>query len=315
MYRTKLQATLDENRPNVKPATISSYISTLYNLPLKVDTEMTKSSRDDLDPIEYYTIHKEEIHDYLMENVSDNRRRSIWSAIYILTGDKNAQSQMIEDIGAVNEKYKNGESSEREKENWISWPDILDVYQTRKEVIDLILRPSKKAYNPTEFNKINDFVALSCYVLQEPRRLEWCSVKLRNYDPKNDNFIDMSKRVIVFNKYKTSDVYGSQTITMSNGFYTLLTKWMVINDTNDYLLNRKDVKLQPTALTRILNKTFSPLNVSCDMLRHSYLTHMFGPMMAQMKETAQNMSHSTEMQQMYVRPDNVSQISKMKAKK
>ena len=50
----------------------------------------------------------------------------------------------------------------------------------------------------------------------------------------------------------------------------------------------------------MLNKLFGK-NASVDLLRHIYLTDKYGRIQDEMKQDAEEMSHSTEMQQMYIK--------------
>jgi hypothetical protein len=57
---------------------------------------------------------------------------------------------------------------------------------------------------------------------------------------------------------------------------------------------------QVNAITRILNKTFGK-KVGSSMLRHIYLSSKYGKVVDEMKEDANAMSHSVDMQKDYIK--------------
>lgn len=116
-FRELLTAKILESRPNIHEQTVRSYVATLVNLPAKVNPKLSKEMVEKLKP-DWYTKNMVKVKDYLMANVTDNRRRSILSAIFILTSDPGAREQMIADSSAVIERYKSGTMSEVERESW-----------------------------------------------------------------------------------------------------------------------------------------------------------------------------------------------------
>ena len=57
-----------------------------------------------------------------------------------------------------------------------------------------------------EYQKIQDYIllCLTSGIYQSPRRsLDWV-MKYKNYNDKEDNYVDMKKKVFVFNKFKTN---------------------------------------------------------------------------------------------------------------
>ena len=52
--------------------------------------------------------------------------------------------------------------------------------------------------------------------------------------------------------------------------------------------------------TKVLNSIFKK-NISVNQLRHIYITEKCNPMIVKLQETANDMAHSTNMQQQYVK--------------
>jgi hypothetical protein len=106
-----------------------------------------------------------------------------------------------------------------------------------------------------------------------PRRSQdYGLMKIRNYDPKVDNYYKAGK--FYFNKYKTAKTYGLQTLDVPKELNTLLKKWVKLNS-NDYMLySTNDNKLSSPQINRILNEAFGKA-ISTNMLRHIYLTDRY----------------------------------------
>jgi len=125
-------------------------------------------------------------------------------------------------------------------------------------------------------------------------------MKIRNYDPKVDNYYKNSK--FYFNKYKTSATYGLQILNVPKELNTLLKKWIKLNS-NDYMLySTNGNKLSSPQINRILNEAFGKA-ISTNMLRHIYLTEQYKnvPAIADMQELAREMGHSTNQAMEYVK--------------
>jgi hypothetical protein len=134
-----------------------------------------------------------------------------------------------------------------------------------------------------------------------PRRsMDYGEMKIRNYDPKVDNYYKAGK--LYFNKYKTAKTYGLQTLDVPKELNTLLKKW-VKHNSNDYMLySTNDKKLSSPQINRILNEAFGK-NISTNMLRHIYLTEQYKnvPAIAEMEELARDMGHSKSQALEYIK--------------
>ena len=128
-------------------------------------------------------------------------------------------------------------------------------------------------------------------------------MKIRNYDPKTDNYYKTGK--FYFNRYKTVNKYGLQILDVPKDLQVLLRKWIKMNDT-DYLLFSSNKKpLSSPQINRILNKVFDGLHISVDMLRHILLTDKYSsvPAIHDMERLAKDIGHSVNMAMEYVKKD------------
>jgi len=85
-------------------------------------------------------------------------------------------------------------------------------------------------------------------------------------------------------------------------FHPLLKGKKINTKTNiDFLVNYDGSPLpSPNGITRILNKIFGK-RISSSMLRHIYLSSLYGDTLEKMKETADKMGHSIETQKEYIK--------------
>jgi hypothetical protein len=126
------------------------------------------------------------------------------------------------------------------------------------------------------------------------------------------NYYNVDKQQMIFNKFKTAKKEGQlkedipaelqSVIGTYMKFHPLLKGKKIIKGTNVPFLVYYDGKplSQVNAITRILNKTFGK-KVGSSMLRHIYLSSKYGKVVDEMKEDANAMSHSVDMQKDYIK--------------
>ena len=290
--RTQIAEKIMEKRPNLGEKSLKSYVSTLFNLPKKMD-EIS-------DDVDWFDDNIDEIMDYL-KDVEANRRKSILSPLYVLTGDESIHQLMISDAKVVNEKYKTQTKSESEKENWISWDKIVEKFNTRSIKANKLFK--QKVLSKDDINFLNEYVILSCYVLFPPRRLmDYGMMKIRGCDQSKDNC--MTAKKMTFNVYKTAKVYGKQEFDMPTELTSIFRKWSKINPSSYLIWNEKGKPTNSQQLNAILNRIFDGMDVSVNILRHSYLTHYYSgkmPTLLEMEDTALKMGHSVKQAMLYIK--------------
>ena len=118
-FREKIIDAIISNRPKLGDSSVKTYVSILSNLHKNL-----KSSDED---IKWFNEKKEEIMDFLKEKPSQTRK-SVLSALFVLTGNDAYRRLMIEDCGVVNAAYKDQKKSTKESENWIPIDKIREIY-------------------------------------------------------------------------------------------------------------------------------------------------------------------------------------------
>jgi len=290
-FRKSINEKIRHNRPHLGASSIKTYVSILSNLHKNL-----KANNDDLD---WFDKEEKEIMNFLAEKPSQTRK-SVLSALFVLTGNEAYRDLMLKDCGVVNAQYKEQKKSTKESENWISTEQIHGIYDGLLEKVIGMFKRNIAGDYPT----IMQFwlVALLAGVAGIPprRSLDYGLMKIRGYDPKTDNYYKGGK--FYFNRYKTANKYGLQVIDVPKDLQALIKKWMKINDTDYLLFSSNKQPLSSPQINRILNKVFDK-RVSVDMLRHIYLTNHYKdiPALKEMENLATEMGHSLSQQMLYVK--------------
>lgn len=296
MSKLEISKALLENRPKLTEKSINSYSSTLYNLPKKVN-----NNNDDVN-IKWFSDNIDKIIKYL-EKMPVNKRKSVLSAVYILTQNKKVQANMKEDINDYNNEIKKQTKSESQEKNWIEWEDVKKIHDEMEIEFNSIVK--KKTIVQSDFFKLNKFVLLSCFVLNKPRRvMDYGDMMIKDYDKDKNNYYDVKKSTMVFNNYKTKGTYGRQEVKVNDRFSNILKKWIKINPSNFLILNSIMGQNTSSQMTKQLNDIFGK-NISSNILRHSYLSHIYKniPALEQMQNIAKDMGHSVSTALEYIKKD------------
>lgn len=299
---SELEGIIKKNRPNVATSTRRTYCSILknlftrmYGLGVPFESDCFKDGKA------------------ILEELKDDdpkRRKTILSAVIAFNGEKYANSDiskaMMDDINLVKKESQKQVKNEKQQENWLSFDEIEKVFEKKYNTVRPFLK--RTDIDKNEYFKYTELIilALTTGIFFPPRRsLDWIGLKIRNYDPEIDNYIDMKKKTIVLNNYKTSKYYKTYVIPIPAKLWLFLRPYILINDFSDYLLNTKTGdRISTPRLTQMLNKLFGK-KVSTSMLRHIYITHKLGniPKLDELKELADDMGHSIMQQQEYILHD------------
>lgn len=282
-------------RPQLSTLSINAYASTLRSLYKKVFDD---------DKIKLSNFKKtKEILDYL-KDVPPNKRKSILSALVVLTEKDEYREAMNKDINDYNDIIKTQEKSETQKENWIDEKTIRKKYQEIKKKATTLY--NKKTPSMADINRIQDYIIISItsgkYI--PPRRLlDWTNMKIKDINKEKDNFIDGNE--FVFNRFKGSAKKDSQRVDMPKELKTILNKWINVNPTEYLLFDTNGNKLSNVKLNQRLNKIFGG-KISVNALRHTFLTEKYGDMIQKKKEiasTMEDMGSSSNMLDTYVKKE------------
>jgi hypothetical protein len=296
-----LESVIKKNRPNISQGSVKTYVSILSNLYRKVanDTNIPTSA-------EWFSKNKSKIMKYL-ESLPAYKRKLRLSALVVICADNEDcadmfRTQMLTDIKTYEGELKsnNQVKTQEQKENWMSLEEIKKLYTGMKADVMHILK--KQNINSKEHSALMDFVIISLYHLQPPRRLlDYTDMRLN--DSKVDNWIDFKNKKFVFGKYKTASSYGSQQVDINKDLLTLLKKWKKYNPKNEWLLQSYDNgrRMTPSNLNQRLHRIFGK-KISVNMLRKIYVSEKVMPNLpkiTELEQAAHDLGNSVETQMLH----------------
>jgi integrase len=273
---------IKNKRPSLSASSIKTYNSVLTSLYKKV---FDYSKGDKIDTDKFNETSK--ILKYL-EELPPNRRKTILSALVVITDKKEYREGMLDDINNYNADIKKQEKTESQKENWVENDELNNIYLELKRNAELLYKKSHLVKN--DYQQIQNYILIALlggFFCPPRRSLDYASFKIKNIDKENDNYIDKSS--MVFNRFKTAKTYGKQRIKINPALKAILNKWIKINPT-DYLLFDSNMNpLSSVKITQRLNKIFGK-KASVNQMRHTYLTGKYGEMIKQNNGLANDLS-------------------------
>lgn len=294
---TEIKDTILKNRPNIAQSTLKTYMSSIRNVGKKIGVEL-KTIKD-------IVKHNEEIFNSLTDSNLNDRKTKLSAFIVALDDKHNSISKEVDEIistyrdrvkvdKAKNiERETNQELTESQKKNYIPWNEVKIVYKKLKIEAEPLFKLDQ--LNVAQFQKLQNFVLLSLYVLIEPRRsLDYTAFKIKNVNKEIDNYLlkKGKKTFFVFNQYKNSGRIGPQTIDIPNSLRNIIVKWSEKNQFDYLLVNSLGKTIGQSKLNDYLNQIFNK-RIGSSMLRHIYLTHKFGNIdLNDLKEVTHNMGSS-----------------------
>lgn len=296
----EITAKLRQNRPALKDNSIATYTSSITNF-------LKKGGKTDID--QGYNFLRDNIPKVIemAEQYPLERRKTIYSALTVLFDDIPSIGDQYSTIVSstrqlLNAEYDKQEKSDNQEKNWVSQDKIKEVYQKmEKEIKPLMAKHESRTR--ADLMKIQDFVILSLYVLQDPRRNEDYLQMKHNGEINEavDNYY--TSKEMVFNQYKNSNTKGQQRVPLSKKLKLLLGKWKMIQNSPYLLVLSKSGEMKEGILENgrqatdgsfirtSLNKSFGK-NVTVNTLRHSLLSEKYPVYFDDVKQTTGNMGTS-----------------------
>jgi hypothetical protein len=212
---------------------------------------------------------------------------------------------------------RDGGKTQKEKDNWVDWPEVEAVFEKLKEAVAALPRD----ITPRQYQTLLDYFVLGLYTQHPPRRnadyLNMYAVKNSKQTaeelPKDKNYLLLAAngtpQQFVFNTYKTAKKYGQQLEEISPGMAEVITTYIGRHPLQAGSRKRTNVfKLlakhdgapldSPNSITRVLNRLFGK-RVGSSLLRHAYLSGKYN--LDEMEADAEAMGHSVAQQREYLR--------------
>ena len=274
-----LKELIKEKRPALTASSVTTYNSILKNLYKNV-------FGGEIEPKRFEETDKILAH---LKEVPPNKRKTILSALVIITDDKKYRDLMLEDIKDYTNEIGKQEKSETQRDNWVEGSQVKSLWENLKRNADLLYK--KHHLTPSDLQQIQSFILISLLggSFIAPRRAkDFCDFKIKDIDEKKDNYL--RKAELVFNSYKTAKCYGEQRVSVPPSLKSILTKWIKINPTQWLFFDTNMNQLSSVKMNQRLNKLFDGKKVGINALRHTYLTDKYSATMEQNKKIAKDMS-------------------------
>lgn len=279
LIRTDLLA-----KRKLSESTLKTYSSILFNIIKKLELPMEMSSFDET----------KKILDHISQSPKAQSRKTALSGLFVLTGDSKYQEQMVVDIKVVNDAYKDRKMSPERKAQ-MKTPEQLKI------INDDLISKYKKTKSSEDLNNVVISV-LTSGVYVPPRRLEYASVKTKDFDKKTDNFIVKNK--VYLNNYKTFAKYGQQIVELPKEVMVYINKAVKTNDSGFLIQNKSGGGYSSSTLSKKLSSMFG---MGADLLRSSYINHVVydDNLLQKLENTAKSMGNSMYAQTQFYVKDNL----------
>jgi len=287
-----LKEYLKEKRSTLSDSSVNTYASILKSLHKKV-VDNKDIERDDFNECERIL--------HFLRDIPVNKRKTILSALVVLTEKNEYRTRMNEDVCDYNREIDRQEKTETQRENWIEESEIRDIYTILENDAKILFKKNNKT--TSDMQQIQNYVIISLLggIYIPPRRsVDYCAMKIKNVDREDKTHNHINKNKFVFNKYKTAKTYGCQEVEIPQQLKSILNRWIAINPTDYLLFSSNQQKLTSPQVTRMLNQIFGK-QVSTNLLRHIYLTDKYGKLQAEMQRDSHDMAHSMSMQADYIK--------------
>ena len=251
----EIEKQLRISRPNLSDSSIKTYTSllqTVYNNIFK---------KDKINMIDFKNIDKILNH---LKNIKPVTRKTILSALYVLTKNDDYKINMLEDIKENDIIQEKQEKTETQKNNWLETDKL-------NETLEELKNKALHAYKTKDYQTIQQYILialLSGKYIPPRRAKDYTEFKIKNIST-DDNYIKGNK--LYFNNYKGSDKKGTQIIIIPLELKRILTKWIKLNPTDYLFFDTHNNKLSNVTLNQRLNKIFGS-KISVNAMRHTFLT-------------------------------------------
>ena len=294
-----LEESIKKNKPNIAQSTIKTYKSILKNLFNK------HHDKDDKFDIKWFD-NQDEVINCLKDYEPSNRKTTISAILSIVPNNNEKYRQLImKDIKTTNDKLLTQTKSEAQKENWIDYSEVKTLYEKYYEKCKPLFKRNKEDLDKHELSNMTDYLvlAITCGIWFPPRRSQdWILMKIRNFNNKTDNFLDVENKQFVFNIYKTSKFYETQRVDIPKQFFKMLKRYIGISNSDYLIVNAKNEPYSTQRMTQKMNMLFDG-KISTSMLRHIYLTDKLKdiPKLTELTQLAEDMGHSVKQQLEYIK--------------
>ena len=291
-----IKKTIQEKRSNISVNSLNTYVSNVRKVFKEVfDNDIDMKHFNQFAKVKKYLI-----------TLTPATRKNVMSTIMVLLKAYDTKKAVLnkykkyfeELIDDYEKNYDKQVKSDKENQNWIT---LIELNAKIKEYEIKISKFNMKELTKIQEDLIQQHLILILYTDIPPIRNDYAMMKVY-YDKtvKGENYINLTTKLIILNKYKTAKTYGEKKIEISDKIIKLIKRWINITENEYLLINIRDRNpMTNNGLTKYLNKIFKPKKVSTTLLRKLYLSEKY-PVVhnrKDMKKDAYIMGHSLDTQQ------------------
>lgn len=300
-FKSDLIAKLKDKQ--VSDSSINNYIRNLERL----NDEKTLKNIKFLSNIEQI---ENKLKDY-KPNTYRNYLITICSILSLFKNNKQQNkiyNEYYEKLMNINKKLKEEEKEQKKTEtqekNWIDWNEVEEIYNNLKDRVEKF--KNLKELSQNKYNILLHYVILSLYVLISPKRNQDYQEMMIVYEDKNlpadKNYLVLSTKEFIFNKYKTVKSKGELIESIPKNLWDIIVLYLSFHPvfTKDDIIKNKPVNFlvffdgsplkTVNSMTKILNNIFGK-NIGSSMLRSIYLSSKYSNTVKEMKSDSKAMGH------------------------
>jgi hypothetical protein len=265
-------------KPNMSANSIKTYNSLLRSIYKNVF-----GNSNDVQT-KHFTDHKK-VMEFLNEKAYSTRKTYLAALVCIAPDVPEYKEQMFSDIKEYNTETTKSELTTKLENSAINEDEIDSLVDKLKHTADLLMK--KKSPRIADLMDIQNYIIISLYYghIVPRRSLDYVDMKYQNYNLQSDNYIDLKKSKLVFNKYKTAqkmgkELKGEQTLDIPPSLKKILVKWIALipKEIDTLLFNSNLEQLTNVTLNQRLNGLFGGKK-GVNALRHYYLTSKYKQLM------------------------------------
>jgi|TARA_Y100000296_G_C5177222_1_gene260802 hypothetical protein len=274
--KNKIKEYIEFNNKNIKCNSCNAYTTSIFKI---LERYKKEYKMDDVDLI--CLLHYERIIKILPKKLSTKKNylTAILVAIRHYEGDimKEIYKKYLDYTHNVKIDY---DKFKKEKKTLVSWNDLNAVRENLEQIIkDRKIRNSKELTNRNK-RILQQYVIISLYLLQAPRRSEYADVKIINENKyfkmssekrkKNNWLVVKSRNTKYFVFTKKAEIV----VHLSSSLNSIINLWLKHNSGEWLLYDYRNNKMSSNNIVKALQRIFKPLgkNVSVNMIRHIFKT-------------------------------------------
>lgn len=278
---------LKKLKPNMSVNSIKTYNSLLRSVYKNVFGNINDVK------VKNFSDHKK-VMEFLDEKAFSTRKTYLAALVCIAPDVAEYKKQMMSDIKEYNDETSKSELTTKLENSAINEEEIDTLVDKLKRDADILYK--KKSPRLADLMDIQNYIIISLYYghIVPRRSTDYVSMKYQNYT-NEDNYVDLKKSKLVFNKYKTAqkmgkELKGEQTLDIPPALKKILTKWIAIipKEIDTLFFNSNLEPLSNVTLNQRLNALFGGKK-GVNSLRHYYLTSKYKQLMMANEDMADDM--------------------------